>query len=219
MREKDVVVFAKEKYGLDEVVSFLKDNFRCVYVFKGKNGDVFPKEAYGRNYDICVSYMSPWIISQKLLNEIREFSINFHPGSPEYRGIGCTNFAIYNREDSYGVTAHLMDSKVDSGRIISAKYFSILPGDSLVDLTQKCYRHILGQFYEVFNYYLKQGSLPVTNEKWGNHLYTRKELNELCRIQEGMTLDEVKRRIRATNFPNMPKAYIELFGHRFEYKE
>lgn len=219
MKKMKVIVFSKEKYGLNDVISFLKNNFICVHVFKGKKGDDFPQKAYSNKYDICISYMSPWIIPQKMLLRIKEFAINFHPGPPEYRGIGCTNFAIYNNESKYGVTAHLMDPKVDSGRIISVRYFPILPGDSLFELTQKCYKQILKLFYDVFGYYLKHGDLPESNKEWGKRLYTRKELNELCRIRDGMSWTEVKKRIKATNFPNMPKAYIQMFGYRFEYKE
>ena len=219
MSKKSVIVLAKEKYGLNAAVKFLRKNFNRVDVFKGKRGDNFPRKAYNRRYDICVSYMSPWVIPDNLLSTIREFSINFHPGTPKYRGIGCTNFAVYNGEQEYGVTAHLMTSKIDSGRIISVKYFPVLPEYSLVDITQKCYRYILRQFYEVFNYYLKHGKLPVTGLKWSKRLYTRAELDRLCQIKKSMAWTEIKRRIQATNFPNMPKAYIQMFGYRFEYKE
>lgn len=219
MKDKNIVVFAKEKYGLDNALRFLKDNFSKVRIFKGARGDVFPCQAYEDKYDICISYMSPWIIPKKLLSSVKEFSINFHPGPPEYRGIGCTNFAVYNNEYKYGVTAHLMTSKIDSGKVINVKYFPILPGDSLVEITNKCYRYIQEQFFYVFNSYIKNGRLPESDKKWSKRLYTRKELNCLCRIHKGMTIAEVRRRIKATNFPNMPRAYLQMFGYRFEYKE
>ena len=219
MIDKNIVIFAKEKYGLIDVISYLRRNFTKVKIFKGSVGDAFPKKAYSSKYDICISYMSPWIIPEKMLLAIKDFAINFHPGPPEYRGIGCTNFAIYNNESEYGVTAHLMDHKVDSGRIIRVRYFPILTEDSLFRLTQKCYKQMLKLFYDVLGYYVKHGKLPKSNKKWTRRLYTRKELNELCRIRKGMSPTEVKKRVKATNFPNMPKAYIQMFGCRFEYKE
>lgn len=219
MNKNKVIVFAKEKYGLNSAVRFLQNNFSQVDVFKGERGNDFPQQVYNNKYDICVSYMSPWVIPPKLLSAIRGFSINFHPGTPKYRGIGCTNFAVYNGESQYGVTSHLMASKIDSGRIVSVKYFSVLPEDSLVDITYKCYWYILKEFYKVFNYYLRYDQLPVINAKWSKRLYTRAELDRLCQIKKTMSLAEVKRRIKATNFPNMPKAYIKMFGYRFEHKE
>lgn len=219
MKNKKVVIFAKEKYGLDEAMRFLRSNFSHVRLFKGKNGDAFPSLAYKDSYDTCISYMSPWIIPKKLLLSVKDFSINFHPAPPEYRGIGCTNFAVYNNEPVYGVTAHFMIPEVDAGKIINVRRFPILSGDSLLDITNKCYRHILKQFCYVFNFYLKKGRLPKSNEVWSERLYTRKELDALCRLEQGMTCREAARRIKATDFPNMPKAYLEMFGYRFEYKE
>lgn len=217
--KKNVIVFAKEKYGLNEVLGYLRNNFSRVNLFKGNVGDVFPEAVYADKYDICVSYMSPWVIPRKLLSGVAEFSINFHPGPPEYRGIGCTNFAIYNNASEYGITAHLMIPEIDAGKIISVKYFPVSKNDSLVDLTNKCYQNIPEQFYEVFDHYLKYGKLPEADKKWSARIYTRKELNELCRITNDMPEAEIKKRVKATNFPNMPKAYVEILGYRFEYKE
>ncbi len=219
MNNERVVVFAKEKSGLHQALNFLRRNFCRVDLFKGDRLDAFPSKAYDRKYDICVSYMSPWVIPGDFLSGISGFSINFHPGTPKYRGIGCTNFAIYNNERKYGVTAHLMVPNIDSGKIIDVKYFRILPGDSLLDVTKKCYQYILMQFYDIFKYYFKHARLPLSHEKWSRHLYTRAELDRLCRITPKMPLSEVKRRIKATDFPNMPKAYVKMFGYRFEYKE
>lgn len=219
MKKKRVIVFAKEKYGLSDVLQFLRKHFTYVRLFKGNRGDVFPKDAYRGKYDICISYMSPWILPAQLLSTIKDFSINFHPGTPDYRGVGCTNFALYNEESRYGVTAHLMADHVDSGRILGVRYFSVSKKDSLVEVTNKCYEHILKQFFYIFRFYLKNNALPRTQKKWSRHLYTRRQLDHLCRIRRGMSLEEVRKRIRATNFPNMPKAYWEMHGYRFEYKE
>src|SRR3989339_350313 len=210
MTGQRVIIFCKERHGLADAVSYLQNNFSHVRVFRGNVGDRFPEAARKGACDICISYMSPWIIPKRMLAGVRKFSINFHPGPPGYRGIGCTNFAIYNNESIYGVTAHLMTPRVDAGRIVSVKYFPILQGDSLFSLTQKCYRQILVLFYGVFGHYLTRGDLPKSDAVWGKHLYTRKELNELCSIRSGMSRLEIAKRIRATDFPNMPKAYIEL---------
>lgn len=219
VKDKTVILFAKKKFGLNRVTSYLKSHFKEVAIFIGKVGDSFPSGIYRKKYDICISFMSPWIIPKKVLDRIREFSINFHPGLPAYRGIGCTNFALYNHEKEYGVTAHLMLPRVDAGKIVSVKYFPILPADSLVSLTQKCYVNILAQFYEVFEYYLKHNRLPTSDEKWSDKLYSRKELNDLCKIDMDMPREEIIRRVQATNFPHMPKAHLSVHGCKFEFKE
>ena len=38
------------------------------------------------------------VLKKTFLDKIKVASINFHPGPPDYRGIGCANFAIINQE-------------------------------------------------------------------------------------------------------------------------
>ena len=52
-------------------------------------------------------------------------AINFHPGPPNYRGIGCLNFALLSNEKYYGVTAHIINEKIDNGKILSFKKFRL----------------------------------------------------------------------------------------------
>lgn len=201
-----VAVFAKEKFGLNNVRIYLETHFRQVRVFIGTPGSPFPADAGKLRPDICVSYMSAWIIPAGFLRRVKCFSLNFHPGTPAYRGIGCTNFAVYNGEKEYGVTAHLMLPRVDAGKIIDVARFPVLPGETLWSLTNKCYAFILCQFYRVFDQYLMTGKLPLSRERWSSKLHTRAELNALCRLDKTMSKREISRRIRATDFPGMPGA-------------
>jgi len=212
-----VIIFAKEKPGFENAVNFIKLYSDELTVFKGNLNDPFPNEAYEKIPDILISYISPWIIPEKMLNIVNKWSINFHPGPPEYPGIGCTNFAIYNEEKIFGVTAHLMETKVDSGKIIDVRRFPILKNDRVYSLTQRCYDYMLLQFYEVIDYIFKTNNLPECKETWKRKPFTRKELNDLCKIDINMDTEEIKRRIRATDYPGMPGAYIDLKGLKFRY--
>jgi methionyl-tRNA formyltransferase len=154
-----------------------------------------------------------------LLNRAQVASINFHPGPPEYPGIVCTNFAIYNSESTYGVTCHHMASTVDTGKIIAVKRFPLYPTDTVLSLTQRCYVYILTLFYEIASELYFGNSLPSCNETWKRKPYKRVELNELCKINRDMDTEEIKKRIKATTFPNAPGAYIEIDGMRFSYDQ
>lgn len=215
----DIIVFAKEKPGLNEALAHLSKYSERVTLFRGQLGDPFPEASYGMNANLVISYISPWIIPEKFLKEIRKWALNFHPGPPEYPGIGCTNFALYNGEDNFGVTAHIMEAQVDTGRIVGVKRFPIKSSDSVYTLTQRCYEYILLLFKEVIDYIMQEGELPYCEETWQRRPYTRKELNALCRINPDMEEQEIKRRVKATYYPGMPGAYIELGGVRFVYEE
>lgn len=99
--------------------------------------------------------MMKLLVVGRQFSNTKKWSINFHPGSSKYPGIGCTNFAIYNREEEFGVTAHIMEPKVDSGTIVSVKRFPLLKTDSVYSLTKRCYDYILIQFYELIDFIFK----------------------------------------------------------------
>ncbi len=213
-----IFVFTKrDKPGTDKVIKYLKIYFHDVVTYTGERGDKFPEGAFGYKPDMLISYISPWIIPNKLLNQTKKWNINFHPGSPNYPGIGCTNFAIYNAEKEFGVTAHIMEKGVDRGKIVGVKRFPILETDNVYSLTIKSYEYLLILFYEIFDYIIRYKELPKWKEKWTRKPYTRKELEELCRIAPDMPQEEIERRIKATEFTGMPGVYIELYGYRFEY--
>lgn len=213
-----IALFTKvDKPFVEEIIQYLNGYFNNVIIYKGKAGDPLPVRSFDDSQDILISYLSPWIIPKEILKKTLLWNINFHPGPPEYPGIGCFNFAIYNEEKSYGVTAHLIEERVDSGRIIAVKRFSISEKDTVYSLSMKSYECMLALFFESMSAILNKNAIPSSNESWKRNPYTRKELEDLCRINIGMTEEEIKRRIKATTYPKMPGAYIELFGYRFEY--
>ena len=197
-------------------VEFLKTHFPAHTIFLGRRDEPFPQSAYQWKGDHIISYLSPWIIAEEALANAKISSINFHPGSPEYPGIGCTNFAIYDAVKSYGITCHHMDGAVDTGKIILVKRFPIFNTDSVFSVTQRSYCYLLETFYEVVSTFLSHSALPQSNESWKRKPYRREDLEELCRIVPGMDLIEMQRRIRSVTFPNQGGAYIEIDGLRFE---
>lgn len=211
-----VKLFAKERLGLNEAITFLKQFTNDVEFYVGKLGDAFPEHAINSSCDLIISYMSPWIIPKEVLNTARLYAINFHPGPPEYPGIGCTNFALYDEVKEFGVTCHLMEAEVDSGRLISVKRFPIY-NDSVETLTNRCYRYICIQFDEVVTEIFKNGKLSFLNETWVKKPYTRKQLNALCELNLKMSEEEIRRRVKALYYPNMPGAYLKIGDMKFEF--
>ena len=61
--------------------------------------------------DYIFSFRSKYIVPKEILKKTKIAAINFHPGPPNYRGIGCVNFSILNNEKFYGLTCHLMSKK------------------------------------------------------------------------------------------------------------
>ncbi|EKD26228.1 MAG: hypothetical protein ACD_79C01302G0009 [uncultured bacterium] len=218
MNKLKILFLAKEKPLTEHVIELIKLHVKDPDIKIGKLNDKFPV-CLNNEYDIIISYISPWIVPYELISKTKIAAINFHPGPPEYPGIGCTNFAIYNSENEYGITVHHMEKKVDTGKIISVKRFPIFKNDTVYSLSVRCYAYIYVSFVEIFSMILLNKKLPSANERWYRKPYTRKELNDLCKITPDMTENETERRVRATSFPDMPGAFVEIKGKRCKYEK
>lgn len=73
------------------------------------------------------------ILKEELINCFKIGILNLHPGLlPENRGLDTHQWAILNMAPQ-GVTAHLIDRKMDRGRILVKKKIKIYAQDSLKD--------------------------------------------------------------------------------------
>lgn len=185
-------------------------------VCAGNLGDPLPELASSWRGEYVVSFLSPWIIPAAILSNASKAAINFHPGPPEYPGIGCYNFALYDGVDRYGVTCHHMLAKVDTGSVIAASRFDLYPHDTVATLKDRSMNALLGLYYDICARIVRKEPLPTSEESWTRRPYTRSELNELGRITFSMTEDEIRRRYRAMNFPPYPGLYLELAGITFK---
>ena len=107
-----------------KAMEFVTQNFEDYKIILAKQGEKLPDEVKKWQGDYLVSYLCPWVIPAEVLESTKIANINFHPGPPDYPGSGCTNFALYNQEQEYGVTCHYMASVVDLGKNHSGKTIS-----------------------------------------------------------------------------------------------
>ena len=207
----------KEKIGVEDAIIFLRKYQKNIDVYFGEVGDAFPETISRNSYDLIISYISPWIVPKKILEKTKKWNINFHPGSPDYPGIGCFNFAIYDLAEEYGATAHLMNPKVDTGAIIGVKRFSMNNLMNVQELSLKTYKNQLLLFYDVMNFIFSNNRLPNCKEKWKRKPFTRKELEKLATIDLKLTKEENDKKINATYYPGKPAPFIFFQGNKYEY--
>ena len=77
----------KEKLGVKEAIIYSNKITKNIDVYYGIASDPFPFKIKQENYDLLISYISPWIVPKAILDKTKRWNINFHPGSPEYPGI------------------------------------------------------------------------------------------------------------------------------------
>ncbi len=79
------------------------------------------------------------ILQKPVINAFRIGIINFHPGLiPEARGLDAMLWSIH-RNLPLGVTAHLVDHRVDAGSILLRQRIAIQAGDTALDLSNRLY--------------------------------------------------------------------------------
>jgi methionyl-tRNA formyltransferase len=182
----------------------------------GRWGEALPEAARTWKGDYIISYLSRWVVPSEVLKRARRAAVNFHPASPEYPGIGCTNFALYENATEYGATCHHMAAQVDTGQIIAVRRFPVLPEDNVASLLKRTYENQIALFLEIAPLMAQGKTLPTSAENWTRRPFTRREFNDLFKITPGMTSQEIARRVRAVSFGSF-QPYIELHGYRFEY--
>jgi methionyl-tRNA formyltransferase len=200
----------------ERALEYCIQTFASITHCVGKWGDPLPADVRAWEGDYIISYLSRWVIPPDLLARARRAAVNFHPASPEYPGIGCTNFALYENAEEYGVTCHHMATQVDSGRIIAVRRFPVTTSDNVGTLLQRTYEHQIALFLEIAPLMAAGQELPASPEKWSRRPFTRREFNELFRITPEMPRDEIARRIRAVSYGKY-QPYLEIEGYRFEY--
>lgn len=209
----------REDIYRDKALEFLQQVFPDTTVVFGLAGEPRPKIFDEWQGDYVISYLCPWVLRPGLLSRAKVAAINFHPAPPEYPGTGCTNFALYNQETSYGVVCHHMAAGVDSGPMVAVKRFPILESDSVYSLTQRCYGFMLALFYEIVGLMAEGQPLPVSEEMWTRQPYRLKDLDALKVITPDMPKEEIERRIRAVTYPGYLGAHLVLHGLIFEYRQ
>lgn len=74
-----------------------------------------------------IAFYSEVIVPRRYLDAMSLEPVNIHPAPPEYPGRRALEFALHDRVESYGVTAHVMTLPVDSGPILSVQRFPLAP--------------------------------------------------------------------------------------------
>ena len=199
-------------------LSFLRH--RCgresLTIGETKRGTSLPGGIFFLKYDYIVSYLCQHILPEHLLKCATKAAINFHPAPPEYPGIGCVNFALYEGAATFGVTCHHMAATFDSGPIIATRRFPTFASDDIESLLTRTYDYQLTLFYDVMTDILA-GKIPKSSEQWSGKRRTRKDLDALAAITPDLSHDEIARRIRATSFGDW-QPRLQIKGFTFEIK-
>ena len=177
--------------------------------YTGAVGDPEPEALQTHRPEYLISFLSPWIFSKQILDRAGT-AINFHPGSTDYPGIGCYNFALYEGAAEFGAVCHHMLAKVDTGDLIMERRFPVAPDESVETLKLRTMETMVGMFREIVASIAAGRPLPRADVHWTRRPFTRREMEALKVIRHDMPKDEIDRRVRATVYPGHPGPVMQL---------
>ena len=216
-----VLFFGKTncKYSL-KIKNFLKKKIKKVdVIISDKEKKISINKYLKKNYDFIFCFRSKFILRKNLLKKSK-FSINFHPSLPKYRGVGGVNYALYNNDKFFGFTIHIMNEKIDNGKILHVDKFKINKNENINSLLSRTHKKMYNKFIEIvnkihkeevfINYLLKK----KTKYKWSKKYYNFKDLDKFYEIKKNEKKKNFIKKIRST-VTDYHKPYIKLRKKKF----
>ena len=151
---KSLIQFSKKKNSLISIVLIISDNpkakglkFGKIFkisnkVFNYKNKIIAEKKIISEINNkkiklICLAGFMK-ILSRNFIKSFKGKILNIHPSLlPKYKGLNTHKRAISNNEKYSGCTVHIVNSRLDSGKVILQKKVKISKTDTAKSLAKK----------------------------------------------------------------------------------
>ena len=220
MKKKILLCCRKNEKYSNLLIKLLKPNSNLKVFFSKTYNEKLQKNFYKFNYDYILNFRSYLILDKNILKKSK-ITINFHPSLPKYRGVGCANYAIMNEDKYFGSTIHIVNEKIDSGKIINVKKFKIQKNSTLKDLLNKTHKSM---FYQAKFFIIKllKNQIDFNKEISKNRYFWSKKYNNLKKLDEFYNLDlslnkkMFQRFLRSTIIKNYLPT-ISIQGRKFLY--
>ena len=136
-----IVLVVSDNYsakGLNYANKFKINNFVIRYTNRKSFEDRLLKLLKRNNVDlICLAGFMK-ILSSRFIKKFNKTILNIHPSLlPKYKGLNTHIRAIENKDKYSGATVHIVNDKLDSGKIILQKKVKILKSDTGKSLEKK----------------------------------------------------------------------------------
>ena len=151
---RSLIKYSKTKKSLIKIVLVVSDNFSAKglnYANKSNINNIVIKYSNRKSFEdrllkllkrnnvdlICLAGFMK-ILSSKFIKKLNKTILNVHPSLlPKYKGLNTHDRAIQNKDKYSGATVHIVNDKLDSGKIILQKKVKILTSDSGKSLEKK----------------------------------------------------------------------------------
>ncbi len=207
------------KYS-SKIKFFLKKKIKRVdSIISGDEKKINKKKILNKRYDFIFCFRSKFILKKNLIKK-SNFAINFHPSLPKYRGVGGVNYAIYNNDKFFGYTVHIINEKIDNGKILYVGKFRISKNEDVSSLLKKTHKKMFNKFIEIVNKLHKKENFinyllkKKIKYKWSKNYNNFEKLEKFYEIKKNDNKKNIIRKIRSTLI-DRHKPYIKLHKKKF----
>mgnify|MGYP001166236985 FL=1 len=212
-----------EKYSMKLIKLIRKQNVQLKIFYSETYKEKLPKKFINYDYEYILSFRSYLILKKNILKKSKK-AFNFHPSTPNYRGVGCVNYALLENKKNFGITIHEIDEAVDFGKILHVATFKIEKKMNLDSLLNKTHKIL---YLEAKKFITKLLKNPLTiskiyknkgNYTWSKKYNNVKALDKLYVIKKNIDKKQIHKLIKATNH-KIFKPYIKIHGEKFVYEK
>jgi len=163
-----------------------------------------------------VAFCSSTVVPRAVLDGLDGPAYNFHPGPPEIPGLFPSVWAIYHGHRRFGVTAHVMYPKVDTGPIVAVERYDLEDGVSRLNVDIMAREAVYRLFGDAAAA-LTTSDVPLAHRdiQWSGRCFTRRDFNALCRITPDIAKEEFDLRLRALGEGPEHALTVHLHGRDF----
>lgn len=176
-------------------------------------------EVSDERVDFVISYMCRRLVGARVRGLATRAALNFHAAPlPEYGGWAFYNVAILERAPEFGVTCHHMDDDFDGGPLLEVRRFPIRADEhTALSLERLAQQHMVALFADFCALAESGAPLPREPQDPARKRYMKRdEFEQLKRIPDDATAEQVQRYARAFYFPPYPGAYLVRDGRHVE---
>ncbi|MEX0721113.1 MAG: formyltransferase family protein [Balneolaceae bacterium] len=156
-----------------------------------------------KKIDVLLNVHLLYIIHPHIIGAVTMGAFNLHPGPlPKYAGLNTPSWAIYNREEEYGVTLHWLEEGIDTGHIAYKAPVPLKKDETGLSLSTKCATTGM----KLISKLLKDLSSGITavpripQDTTGRKFFKRKEVPQEGVIKWTQTSTKIDAFVRACNY-------------------
>ena len=171
-------------------------------------------------YEYLFSIVNSILLDKDLLATPIKMAVNYHDSLlPKYAGLYATFWALVNSETKHGISWHVVDEGIDTGKIITQEEVVIEPEDTSVTLNMKCYDAAIRSFSQLLISLADKNFKPLAQDLTDRSYFgAGYRTAECCSIYQDSVLASSERLYRASSFGDSenPVAVLKVkINHNF----